>query len=529
MLNSFPSYQFFGLYVLIIALKIGKSSTSNLPPDAFLLGGNETESLPSPAQLFLHRLDPDHIRIPALAGGVAAGHDHGVAVVEVQDALGLLEGEVVEHVHARELLGQQRHHAPGESQLVPGALAGGKAEDRDRRAEARDHAHREAADGRDHNGLRVKVDGHGAGRVGDGVHPVVDGNALRLEEADIVDVALGLLGDLAHDAHGVHRVLARGGLAGEHDGAGAVIDGVGHVADFGAGGAGIGDHALEHFGRGDDALAEHAALGDEVFLDGGQLRERHLDAEVAAGDHDALADGADLVDVIHAGLVLDLRDHVNVSAAVCLEEGLEIDDVLLAGDEGGRDEVHAVADAEEQILAVLLAHIGLAHDLAGEGHALAVGEDAAGDDGAADLAALDGLDLEDHEAVVHEDAVPDGEIVGQARVAHGDDALVALDVAGGEGEIIPVLEGDFAVLEGADAVLGALGVEHDGDGQAQLRAHGLDHVDLLLVLLMGAVGKIQAGDIQALQAHGLENRWVFAGRSDGADDLGFSHGDSPSL
>ena len=45
---------------------------------------------------------------------------------------------------------------------------------------------------------------------------------------------------------------------------------------------------------------------------------------------------------------------------------------------------------------------------------------------------------------------------------------------------------------------------------------------------MGAVGKIQAGDVQALQTHGLENGGVLAGRSDGADDLGFSHGASPS-
>ena len=63
-----------------------------------------------------NRLDPDHVRIPALAGGVAAGHDDGVAVVEVQDSLCLLEGKVVEHVHARELLRQQRKPSTSEAQ-----------------------------------------------------------------------------------------------------------------------------------------------------------------------------------------------------------------------------------------------------------------------------------------------------------------------------------------------------------------------------------------------------------------------------
>ena len=476
-----------------------------------------------------NRLDPDHVRIPALAGGVAAGHDDGVAVVEVQDSLCLLEGKVVEHVHARKLLRQKRQHAPGEGQLVPGALAGGKAEDGDGRAEAGDHAHGQAADGGDDDGLGVEVDGHGAGRVGDGVDAVVDGEALSLEETAVVDVALGLLGDLAHDAHGVDGVPARGGLAGGHDGAGAVVDGVCHVADLGAGGARVGDHALEHFGRGDDALAEHAALGDEVLLDGGQLRKRHLHAEVAAGDHDALAHRADLVDVVDARLVFDLGDHVDVPAAVCLEELLEVDDVLLAGDEGGGDEVHAVFDAEEEVRPVLIAHVSLAHDFAGEAHALAVGQDAAGDDLAADLRALDGADLEDDKAVVDQYPVADVEIVGKPGVAHGDDGLVAFDLAGGEGKVVPVLEGDFAVFEGADAVLGALGVEHDGDGQPELGADLLDHVDLFLVLLMGAVGEIQAGDVQALLAHGPEHGGIFTGRADGADDLGLPHGLIPPI
>ena len=237
----------------------------------------------------------------------------------------------------------------------------------------------------------------------------------------------------------------------------------------------------------------------------------------------------DLVNVVHAGLVLNLGDDVDIPAAVGLEELLQIDDVLLAGDEGGGDEVHAVFDAEQEIGAVLIAHIGLAHDLAGEAHALAVGQNAAGEHRAADLGALDGGDLKDDEAVVDKDTVAGGQVIGKARVAHGHDGLVALHVAGGEGEVRPVGEGDLPLLEGADAVLGTLGVEHDRDGQAQLGAHGLDHVDLLLVLLMGAVGEVQAGHVQALLAHGAENFGIFAGRADGADDLGLSHGAAPFL
>ena len=238
-------------------------------------------------------------------------------------------------------------------------------------------------------------------------------------------------------------------------------------------------------------------------------------------------DKADLLNVVDAGLVFDLRDDADVPAAVGLEKGLHIEQILLAGDERGRHEVDAVLDAEEKVRLVLLAQEGLAQHLAGKAHALAVGEDAAGQHAAADLRALDALNLEDDEAVVHEHTVARLEIVRHARVAHGDDAVVALHVARGERERIAVAQGDLAVLEGADTVLRALRVEHDGDGEIQLLAHGLDHVDLLLVFFMGAVGKIQTRHIEPLEAHAAKYLRAVARRSDGADDLGFSHVAAP--
>ena len=42
--------------------------------------------------------------------------------------------------------------------------------------------------------------------------------------------------------------------------------------------------------------------------------------------------------------------------------------------------------------------------------------------------------------------------------------------------------------------------------------------------LISAVGEIDAGDVHARLAHGGQNLFGFAGRADGADDLGLSHG-----
>ena len=78
------------------------------------------------------------------------------------------------------------------------------------------------------------------------------------------------------------------------------------------------DHGLEHFGRGDHALAEQAALGDDMLLHGGNLLVGDLHTEVSARNHDAVAFGADLVDVVNTRAIFNLGDDADITAAVLL-------------------------------------------------------------------------------------------------------------------------------------------------------------------------------------------------------------------
>ena len=347
---------------------------------------------------------------------------------------------------------------------------------------------------------------------------------LRLGEAlGVVDVRLGVFGDAGHGAQRLDGVLACGRLAGEHDGARAVIDGVGHVGDLGAGGADVVRHALEHFGRGDDALAKQAALADELLLDARQLLIRHLDAHVAAGDHDAGALGEDLLDVVDAGLILDLGDDGDVLAAVGAQEGVEVGQVLLARHEGRGHEVHVVFDAEEQVALVLLAQKRLLEHLVREAHALAVREHAAGGDAADDVRVGRGGDGQGDEPVVDEHGVARLKILREPGIAHGHALGIAGDGLGRERERVAAVQLDLPVRERADAVLRALRVEHDGDGQVELRAQLLDPVNAHLVLGVRAVGKVQARDVHAREHHGAQRLLAVAGGANGADDLRFSH------
>ena len=289
--------------------------------------------------------------------------------------------------------------------MPPAAHVRGDAQDRRRRAEAGHHAHGPAGYGAHGDGLCMQVDGHAAHAVRDGVHGVLNGEFRLAEALFIVDVLLGLLGDAGHGLKREYGIFARGRLAGEHDGTGAVVDGVGHVGGLRAGGPGIVNHGFQHLCRGDHPLAQHAALCDQLFLDGGEVFKGDLHAHVAAADHDAGAGLADLVDVLDAGAVFDLGDQLDAVRARLVQDGLDVQQILLAGDEGAGDEVHAVFDAEEDVAPVLLTEIGLGEQLSGEVHALAVGELAAVDDGADHILVRDLLHLEGQQAVAHQDRV----------------------------------------------------------------------------------------------------------------------------
>ena len=283
------------------------------------------------------------------------------------------------------------------------------------------------------------------------------------------------------------------------------------------------DHGFEHFRGRDDPLAEQAALGDEVFLDGRKLRKRHLHAQVSAADHDAGTDLADLLHIVDARLVLDLGDDLDVLPAVRVEEVPHIQHILPPRDERRCDEIDPVPDAEQQIVLVLFAEIDLLEHLVREGHALAVRQLAADYDTTVDLRALNALDREDHESVVDQYRIADRKIVRQPRIADADNRLVALDLPGREGKGVAVLEQDLFVFEGTDAVFRPLGVEHDGDGQAERLADLMDHVKFLLMLLVCAVRKIEPRDVESCLAHLCKDFLRAAGRADGTDDLRFSH------
>jgi hypothetical protein len=201
-----------------------------------------------------------------------------------------------------------RSDPPAERELPPGAFVGGERDDGHRGACLGDEVRGASALGEGDDDARADLVGDVGGGAGDGLG---DGAVGGGEGAGLVAVERALLGlgdDARHHAAGEHGVLAAGGLAGEHDAVGAVVDGVGDVAGLGAGGSGRVDHRLEHLGGHDDRHLVAPGGLDHLLLDDGHALGGEFDAEVAASDHDAVGDLEDALEVIDGGGGLDLGD-----------------------------------------------------------------------------------------------------------------------------------------------------------------------------------------------------------------------------
>ena len=202
--------------------------------------------------------------------------------------------------------------------------------------------------------------------------------------------------------------------------------------------------------------------------------------------------------------------------------------------EGHGYDVGAGADGPTQVGLILLGQGGQAHGHAGQVDALVGGDRAGNDDLSVHVVALDLGDLQTDLAVVDQDRVAGVAVAGQALEGGGGDVLVALDIVGGDDELLAFLKLDLVLalgvlLEPAATDLRALEIDHGGDvttGRLGGRAHVV--VDLE-VILRSAVGTVQTGHVHTGLNQLGDAFGRLGGRTDGVYDLGFTHECLPIL
>ena len=189
--------------------------------------------------------------------------------------------------------------------------------DRHFRTEVRDQAGRLAVEGRSDDTVRIQRNRCGNGRITHCLGNTAAHLVFCLHEMGVViQMLLRGLGDLRHHLHGFQRIFTHGGLTGKHNRVGAVVDGVCHVSGLRSRRSRVADHGIQHLSRRDDGFEMLVALGNDPFLNVGNLVSRDLYSEVASGHHNAVGLLQDRIDVFHTFRILDLGNDLHVLAAV---------------------------------------------------------------------------------------------------------------------------------------------------------------------------------------------------------------------
>ena len=261
---------------------------------------------------------------------------------------------------------------------------------------------------------------------------------------------------------------------------------------------------------------------NQHLLNHRHLLQRNLHAQIAARHHDAVAHAQNFVDVLHALHVFNLGDDGDICASLGAENLAHIQNILRAAREGGGHKIHAVAHAKGDVLPILLAQVGHAQLHIRHVNALAVGDYAVVVHRAYDLAGGKAAHRHAHQAVVDEDGGSLMDIARQLGIGDGGALRVAHNALGAQRKGLPLHQLHLAVFKRFQADFRALGIQHNGNGQVQLLADGLDAVDVMQMRFVRAMGKVQPGHIHAGEDQLPQDRILLGGRAQRAYDLGFA-------
>ena len=328
---------------------------------------------------------------------------------------------------------------------------------------------------------------------------------------------LGAAQDPVHGLDRLERELSARGLAGEHHHLGAFEDRVGHVGGFGAGGPRVALHGIQHL-RGHDAeLGVAVGKPHRALLQDGHGFDGTLDAQVATGDHDAVGEAHDLLQVGDGQGSLDLGDDGRVGPADFRQVIPHPLDVGAVSDEGDSHPVEALVAAEHQVALVLLGKHVESVVAFRRVHGLAGFEETARLHGGDDLLALHPVHRQLQVAVVQDDGLSRGHELVEGGMADSD--LAGGRVAFG-GDQVPGLPDLELVALGVRAHLRSAKIHDQGDGEAFLVGDLADLGDPGRVVAVGPVAEIQpAGGDTGLEELTQHFRRI-GGRADGGEHFG---------
>ena len=172
------------------------------------------------------------------------------------------------------------------------------------------------------------------------------------ERPGLRPVRFGGSNDQIERLHGLRGKRARRRFARQHDRVDPIVDGVGGIADFGTSRTALRCHRFEHLGREDHGNFPGARAPRDVFLHARHAFERHLETQIAAGNHHAVRARQNFIEAFDGLRPFELGDDRNVARVGLRHDLTRLVNVGGALHEAERDHVHAERKAEGQIVDV---------------------------------------------------------------------------------------------------------------------------------------------------------------------------------
>ena len=340
----------------------------------------------------------------------------------------------------------------------------------------------------------------------------------------IVNIFLCALGNLHHGADSLDGILTRSGLAGQHNGTGAVVNGIGHVSGLCSGRTGIADHGIQHLGCRNDLLARVVYFMNDHLLDDRHILQRYLHAHVASGYHDAVRYPDDLVNIFHALHILNLGNDIDGIAAFLLEDPADLQYILCITHEGCGDKIKALFDTKADIAVVLFTDERHGKLCPRHIHTLVVGHRALVEHPAYNVCIGNAQHRQLHQSVIDQYPAARLDIMHQFFIGNGNFCFVSLDLICSQCKRLALFQQHLLViLEVPQTNLRPLGIQHGCHRQIQFFPDFLYNFQPAQLFLMVAVGEIKTGNVHALQHQLADHLLALTCRSQCTYDFCFSH------
>ena len=178
-----------------------------------------------------------------------------------------------------------------------------------------------------------------------------------LQLAETLLVVNVILGILCHGLYRLYRIFSGSGLSGKHDRTGSIINCICNIRCFRSGRTRIFHHGIQHLCCCDNNFSCIVHLFNDQFLDGRNFLNWDFYTHISSGNHDAIRDSQNFINVIHTLTILNLSKNLHVIITMFAEKITKLNNIICTTDKGCCHKIKALFHTENKIVTILFTDI----------------------------------------------------------------------------------------------------------------------------------------------------------------------------